>query len=245
MAAPISSSKRARPTTRPRTAGPRSAIAVGQRIFLRKPTAHDRKEYVALRRRSASLLARWEPRPPRSRVARQFTVWLASGRDERHEKLLICRIEDGCILGAINLNEIVRGPAQSAYLGYWIGAPYAKQGYMTEALQLALSHAFRDLGLHRVEANIMPANRASLALVRRAGFRREGYSPRYLKIAGRWTDHERWALLVEDWHPAPSASRSQGHGLESKRGDERKSFMRECLKREKTVSATGSNVGSA
>jgi ribosomal-protein-alanine N-acetyltransferase len=66
------------------------------------------------------------------------------------------------------LNEIVRGPAQSAYLGYWIGAPYAKQGYMTEALQLALSHAFQALGLHRVEANIMPTNRPSLALVKRA-----------------------------------------------------------------------------
>jgi [ribosomal protein S5]-alanine N-acetyltransferase len=79
--------------------------------------------------------------------------------------------------GKINLNEIVRGPAQSAYLGYWIGAPYAKQGYMTEALPLALSHAFQVLGLHRVEANIMPTNRPSLALVRRAGFHREGYSP--------------------------------------------------------------------
>ena len=96
-------------------------------------------------------------------------------------------------------NEIVRGPAQSAFLGYWIGARYARQGYMTEALQLALRHAFRVLRLHRVEANIMPANRASIALVRRAGFQREGYSTRYLKIAGRWADHERWALTVEDW----------------------------------------------
>jgi ribosomal-protein-alanine N-acetyltransferase len=106
------------------------------------------------------------------------------------------------------LNEIVRGPAQSAYLGYWIGAPYAKQGYLTEALPLALSHAFHALGLHRVEANIMPTNRPSLALVKRAGFRREGYSPRYLKIAGRWRDHERWALLAEDWQRG-LASRSR------------------------------------
>lgn len=110
--------------------------------------------------------------------------------------------------GKINLNEIVRGPAQSAYLGYWIGAPYAKQGYMTEALPLALSHAFQVLGLHRVEVNIMPMNRPSLALVRRAGFHREGDSPRYLKIAGRWSDHERWALLAEDWQRA-RASRSR------------------------------------
>jgi [ribosomal protein S5]-alanine N-acetyltransferase len=102
-------------------------------------------------------------------------------------------------MGAVNVNEIVRGPAQSAFLGYWIGAPYARQGYMTEALRLALRHAYTTLGLHRVEANIMPINRASIALVKRAGFRREGYSARYLKIAGRWSDHERWALTIEDW----------------------------------------------
>ena len=129
----------------------------------------------------------------------RFAEWVRTGRGVRHEKLLICRLEDEAVLGAININEIVRGPAQSAFLGYWIGAPYARQGYMTEALQLALHHAFKVLGLHRVEANIMPANRASIALVKRAGFRHEGYSPRYLKIAGRWADHERWALTVEDW----------------------------------------------
>jgi ribosomal-protein-alanine N-acetyltransferase len=175
-------------------------IAVGERVFLRKPAARDREEYLALRRDSARFLRRWEPRPTATRTAaRQFADWVASARDGRHEKLPICRLADETILGAINLNEIVRGPAQSAYLGYWIGVRHARQGYMTEALPLALRHAFRTLRLHRVEANILPVNRASLALVRRAGFRREGYSPRYLEIAGRWQDHERWALLVGDW----------------------------------------------
>src|SRR6266446_2593188 len=151
-------------------------IAVGERVFLRKPAVRDREEYLALRRDSARFLGRWEPRPPARRTpSRQFTDWMASARDGRHEKLLICRLDDEAILGAINLNEIVRGPAQSAYLGYWIGVRHARQGYMTEALPLAL--------------------------VRRAGFRREGYSPRYLEIAGRWADHERWALLAEDWRP--------------------------------------------
>src|SRR6185295_2999839 len=87
----------------------------------------------------------------------------------------------------------------TGYLGYYIGAAFAGQGYMTEGLQLMLRNAFGGLGLRRVEANIQPGNRASLRLVRRAGFRREGVSPRYLKIAGRWRDHERWALLREDW----------------------------------------------
>jgi len=175
-------------------------LQTGRRVLLRKPVARDRDEYLRLRRRSAAFLRPWEPAPLRGRSqARQFADWLATGRRGRHEKLLVCRVADGANLSAININEIVRGPAQSAFLGYWIGAAYARQGYMTDALRLALAHAFRSRGLHRVEANIMPDNRASLALARRAGFRREGYSPRYLKIAGRWVDHERWALTVEEW----------------------------------------------
>jgi ribosomal-protein-alanine N-acetyltransferase len=114
--------------------------------------------------------------------------------------LLVLRPEER-IVGAIHMNEIVRGVFQSAYLGYWIGAPHARRGYMTEGLGLALTHAFKRLGLHRLEANIRPENTASLALVRRLGFRREGLSPRYLKIAGRWCDHERWAILAEEWRP--------------------------------------------
>jgi [ribosomal protein S5]-alanine N-acetyltransferase len=85
------------------------------------------------------------------------------------------------------------------YLGYWVGAPFEGQGYMREGLALALRRAFGALKLHRVEANIQPENARSIALVKRAGFRREGYSERYLKIAGRWRDHERWAMTVEDY----------------------------------------------
>lgn len=183
---------------------PLRALEIGRRVYLRRPTGRDRDEYLALRRRSAAFLKRWEPAPPRGkRAARLFAEWLRSSRGPRHDKLLICRKEDGAILGAININEIIRGPAQSAFLGYWIGAVHARQGYMTEALQLALRHGFGALKLHRVEANILPVNRASIALVRRAGFRREGYSARYLKIAGRWADHERWALLSDRWRPRP------------------------------------------
>lgn len=199
--------ERSKPTRGPRRGSSelRRAVQVGRRVFLRKPAASDRDAYLTLRRRSAAFLRRWEPLPPRgSTAAEQFAAWLRASRRGRHEKLLICRIPDGALLGAVNINEIVRGPSQSAFLGYWIGAPYARQGYMTEALQLALRHAFGMLRLHRVEANIMPANSASITLVRRAGFRREGYSPRYLQIAGRWVDHERWAVLVEDWRPLSS-----------------------------------------
>lgn len=102
-------------------------------------------------------------------------------------------------MGSINLSQIFRGPFQNAYLGYYVGARFANQGYMTEAVELIVRYAFKTLKLHRVEANIQPQNKASIALVRRAGFTKEGYSKRYLKIGGRWRDHERWAITVEEW----------------------------------------------
>jgi ribosomal-protein-alanine N-acetyltransferase len=107
----------------------------------------------------------------------------------------------------INVNEIVRGAFRSAYLGYYAFLPHVGHGYMSEALALALRWAFGALRLHRVEANIQLGNSASRALVRRLGFRREGFSPRYLKVAGRWRDHERWALLAEDAVGAPGLRR--------------------------------------
>jgi ribosomal-protein-alanine N-acetyltransferase len=117
------------------------------------------------------------------------------------ERLEIRRTTDRALLGHVEISQIARGNFQSAYLGYAIGAEHRGRGYMTEALQLALRHAFRTLRLHRLEANVEPGNEASLALVRRAGFTREGFSRRYLKIRGRWRDHERWALLAEEWRP--------------------------------------------
>ena len=113
--------------------------------------------------------------------------------------LFLCRKEDRAIVGSINLSQIFRGAFQSAYLGYYIGAAYANQRLMTEGIQLTLHYAFNVLKLHRLEANIQPENKASIALVKRCGFVREGYSRRYLKISGRWRDHERWAILAEDW----------------------------------------------
>ena len=117
-------------------------------------------------------------------------------------RLLLCRASDDAILGFFNLSQIVRRGFQSAYLGYAVGKPYAGQGYMRDGLELVLRHAFTTMRLHRVEANIQPTNTSSLALARGAGFRREGFSPRYLKIGGRWRDHERWAILAEEWRVA-------------------------------------------
>jgi len=174
-------------------------LAVGRRVLLRAPTAADRDEFLALARASRRFHRPWS-RPPTT--AASFAVWLGRYRHPTQVAFLVCRCHDGRIVGVLMLMEIVRGAFQGAYLGYWVGSPFAGQGYMSEALRLALRHAFGRLRLHRVEANIQPGNAPSLALVRGAGFRREGFSPRYLKIGGRWRDHERWALLLEDWRAA-------------------------------------------
>ena len=166
------------------------------RIYLRPPVKRDAAEFVSLIRRSASF-HRGLTSPPKTHE--QFLAFLARFRKRDSLCFFICRNDDDAIVGAIMLNQIFHGPFRSAYLGYFVGAPFANHGYMTEALQLMLRHAFKEIKLHRLEANIQPGNTASIALVRRAGFRREGYSPRYLKICGRWRDHERWAITVEDW----------------------------------------------
>ncbi len=129
----------------------------------------------------------------------RYAAYLADARRADFEAMLLCRTQDGAIMGFFNLSQIVRRGFQSAYLGYAVGESFAGQGYMRDGLELVLRHAFTTLRLHRVEANIQPTNAASLALARGAGFRREGFSPRYLKIGGRWRDHERWAILAEEW----------------------------------------------
>ena len=166
------------------------------RVYVREPLAGDRAEFLALVRASRAFLAPWSS-PPAD--ARAFREYLARCRRPDFEGMLLCRAADDRIVGAFNLSQIFRGNFRSAYLGYWVGAEFAGQGYMTDGLRLVLRQAFTALRLHRVEANIQPDNHASLRLVRRCGFRREGYSPRYLKIRGRWRDHERWAILAETW----------------------------------------------
>ena len=168
----------------------------GGRIYLRRALRSDRDEVLRLNRASLRFY-RGLVMPPLT--ARGWSAYLARRTRSNSQGYLVCRASDGVIVGGININEIVRGAFCSGYLGYQIGAPHARRGYMTEALALVLRQAFGPLRLHRVEANIQPGNRASIALVRRAGFRREGLSRRYLKIGGRWRDHERWALTVEDW----------------------------------------------
>jgi len=169
---------------------------LGQQVFLRAPKKADRAEFIALNRASKRF-HRGLVSPPTT--PEQFAAFLKRSNNETSVCFLICLVEDGSIIGAISLSQIFHGGFQNAYLGYYIGAHYAGKGYMTEALQLTLRYAFTKLKLHRLEANIQPDNVASIALVKRAGFILEGYSKRYLKISGRWRDHERWAITIEAW----------------------------------------------
>lgn len=185
-----------------RVRGLSQALQRSERVFLRFPTARDIDEFAALRRGSRDFHGPWEPRPASGVDVfspEYVAEYIRGKKTENRRRLLACSTTTGAILGIINLNEIVYGPLQSASLGYAIGVDYARQGYMTEALPLALRYAFEDLGLHRVEANIRPENVASIALVQRAGFRMEGCSLRFLQVNGCWRDHERWALLRDEW----------------------------------------------
>ena len=170
--------------------------AAEPRVLIRPPVRDDRAEFTALMQASREFHSPWATAPTDDD---RFAAYLADARRADFEAMLLCRAGDGAILGFFNLSQIVRRRLQSAYLGYAVGAPFAGRGYMREGLVLVLRRCFTTLELHRVEANIQPGNGNSLALARGAGFRREGFSPRYLKIGGRWRDHERWAILVEDW----------------------------------------------
>jgi [ribosomal protein S5]-alanine N-acetyltransferase len=173
-----------------------NALGIGSTVYIRLPQPDDCQELIELNQKSLNF---YRGLASPMTTPQQFTNYISRCRQDDFEGMLICRITDATIVGVINLSQIFRGGFQSAYLGYQIGAPFAGQGYMTEAIQLVLRHAFNEMKLHRLEANIQPDNKASIALVKRAGFTKEGYSRRYLKINGRWRDHERWAILAEDW----------------------------------------------
>lgn len=178
----------------------------GARVRLCRPTSDDREAFVEATRRSRGLHRPWV-HPPTTPSG--FDAWLAEGEGPRRERWLVWDRADGGLAGYVAANEIVYGALQSAYLGYWAVEGHAGRGLMREALAAAVGHWLgrRRFRLHRLEANIQPANGRSRALVESLGFRLEGLSPRYLKVAGRWRDHERWAITVEDWRRARARAR--------------------------------------
>ena len=175
--------------------GPMRRLATQGAVALREIDYADRDEFLELVRVSRELHHPWVY-PPERRD--QFDDLVARARREDVVTLLACRSEDDAIAGVFTISQIFRGAFQSAYLGYYGHATHANKGYMAAALQLVLDHAFGPLALHRLEANIQPGNVPSAALAKGAGFRLEGFSPRYLLIGGRWRDHERYAITSEE-----------------------------------------------
>ena len=166
------------------------------RVRLERPTLRREDDYLAAVRRSRAL-HRGFVTTAASRE--EYRDYLRRARRANQESFFVVAVERGELAGVININEIVRHSELSGKLGYYALAPHAGAGLMREGLALVIGRAFGALGLHRLEANIQSANRRSLALVGGLGFRREGVARGLLKIGGRWQDHERWALLKEDW----------------------------------------------
>ncbi|HEX7341977.1 MAG TPA: GNAT family protein [Rhodanobacteraceae bacterium] len=164
---------------------------MGPRVIIRPPTPRDAPAFLAAVAASRPLHHPWVTPPD---TPATFATYLERMTAPQHAAFLICRRDTDELAGVVNVTQITLGPLCSAYLGYYAFADHAHQGFMSAGLRAVTRHAFGHLGLHRLEANIQPNNAASIALARSCGFVREGYSPRYLKIGGRWRDHERWAI---------------------------------------------------
>lgn len=197
-------------------AGPAASarLAFG-RVYLRRPRDGDWKEWASLRTASRAFLVPWEPTWPRDALTRaafrrRLRQYGQDWREGTAYNFFIFGTASDPLLGGINLTNVRRGIVQGGSLGYWIGAPYARQGYMTEAMQCMLGFAFEHLDLHRVEAACLPHNAASEALLRKSGFRQEGLARRYLRIGGAWQDHLTFAILREDWEAAGPPGRRGG-----------------------------------
>jgi len=161
-------------------------------VHVRPIRLADEEEFLQRVCASRALHGPWS-HPPATPEA--FREHVGGAGDAR---LVVCRNDDDAIVGYFGLGQIFYGKFRNAYLGYYAFEPFAGQGFMREGLELVLRYAFADLRLHRVQASIQPGNERSIALVRGAGFRKEGLARRYLKIGGRWRDHEQWAITVED-----------------------------------------------
>jgi [ribosomal protein S5]-alanine N-acetyltransferase len=171
----------------------RRSADVGPRVTIAPLARADGAEFIAAAAASRRLHAGWVA-PPLTLA--EYAAKLQRLQAPAHHGFAIRRGDTGALVGCAEITNIVRGVFLSAYLSYYVFAGHERQGLMTQGVKLVARHAFGPLGLHRLEANIQPANTASIALARACGFAREGFSPRYLKIGGRWRDHERWALLA-------------------------------------------------
>jgi len=174
-----------------------------ERMTLRLPLHGDFRDWTGLREASAAFLTPWEPVWAEDHLSRKsFTnrvYWAARAQSQGTAlPLLMVRRSDQALLGAITLDNIRRGPSQAGTLGYWVGAPHARHGYMREAILAVVHHAFTVLDLSRIEAACLPENAASRGVLEKCGFKYEGVAQSYLQIAGRWRNHVLFSNLRAD-----------------------------------------------
>lgn len=166
---------------------------MSQSVYLREPTPDDLPRFLKASKASRTLHLPWTTAP---NTPKQFNDYLERMAQPANHAFFVCHRKSHELVGVINITNVVLGAFRSGYLGYYVFSGFERQGLMREGLLFVVRRAFNILKLHRLEANIQPINEASIALVKSAGFQLEGYSPRYLKINGRWRDHERWAILA-------------------------------------------------
>jgi len=164
-------------------------------VFIREPKMGDKEEFIAAMQRSQSLHHPWVKAPA---TPQEFDEYFQRYQKPNQKSFLVCD-GFGSIVGVFNVSEIVRGLFQNVYLGFYAVADFSGKGYMSAGLKLVLEKVFRELKLHRIEANIQPENIQSIQLIKKNGFRYEGFSPRYLKIDNEWRGHEHWAMTHEDF----------------------------------------------
>jgi ribosomal-protein-alanine N-acetyltransferase len=178
----------------------------GERVYMRVPEMDDFANWMRLRLESRQFLTPWEPEWPaddltKSSFRRRLRHYIRDYNAALAYPFFIFRREDGAMVGGCTLSHIRRGVVQAGVLGYWMGARYANQRYMSDALRVLLPFAFNQLGLHRIEAACLPGNEPSQKLLCRIGFTREGYARQYVKINGAWQDHILYAILESDPRP--------------------------------------------
>lgn len=187
-------------TASPSDLGP---VIEAERVVLRTPQMSDYPAWADLRASSRDFLAPWEPlwapdELSRASFRRRVRHYMRDLREDMGYALFVYTAHDADLVGGLTLCNVRRGVTQSCTLGYWIGAQYANQGYMTAAVRAVAPFVFDSLELHRLEAACLPTNTASLRLLERVGFKREGLARRYLRINGVWQDHVLYALLDSD-----------------------------------------------
>jgi ribosomal-protein-alanine N-acetyltransferase len=175
----------------------------GAGVYLRPPSPNDYADWASLREQSRAFLTPWEPIWPaddlsRAAYRRRLRRYAEDQRNDVAYSFLIFRTQDNALVGGITLANVRRGVAQAGSIGYWVGAPYARQGLMTSALRALVPFCFGNLRLHRLEAACIPTNQASIGLLEKTGFQREGYARQYLCINGVWQDHLLYARLKDD-----------------------------------------------